>query len=473
MPVLDGCDDLSGLRATLETAPNGIAVTGSEGTVQFANPAFARLHGQDDASALLGRGWRAVFDHRTVVRIDAAGLPGADEETRVTVEDHAGADTPVDYVIRALPGSRHAWHAQPAGPANDTLERYETILKNIHDGVYTLDATGQITWVNETAIEEFDTGYTRDELIGAPVSKVLSDEDIEKCLAIIRDLIDDPDRDSGRCQIDIQTAHGDIIPCDLHLGLLPGDGDEFPGTVGVLRDISDRRRREQRLTVLNRVLRHNLRNDLNVIIGWSEVLERQLEDTPAERAARIRHKAQELTALGDKARAIEQALEGGDHMGTPIDIVALVTDRVAAFRRRFPDATIQVSAPETAWVRADELLATVMDNLLENALVHHDRDRPTVTVDVDPPDPDGDRVTVRVTDDGPGIATSERVPLETGVETNLEHGSGLGLWLCKWLVDRYRGTFSVEQVGSRGTTAVLRLPAAEPSATEDCGATSE
>lgn len=49
----------------------------------------------------------------------------------------------------------------------ESRDWYETILETIRDGVYTLDTTGQITWVNNIAVENFDIGYTRDELVGA------------------------------------------------------------------------------------------------------------------------------------------------------------------------------------------------------------------------------------------------------------------------------------------------------------------
>lgn len=120
----------------------------------------------------------------------------------------------------------------------------ETILENIHDGVYTLDAKGRITWVNQTAIEEHDIGYNADELIGSYVSKVLTDEDIEKCLDIIRKCLRSPARESGRCEIARQTAFGTEIPCELQLALLPMEDDDFGGSVGVVRDITERKRRE-------------------------------------------------------------------------------------------------------------------------------------------------------------------------------------------------------------------------------------
>lgn len=267
----------------------------------------------------------------------------------------------------------------------------------------------------------------------------------------------DTDKESARCQISIQTAYGDSIPCELHLGLLPSEDEEFPGTVGVLRDITERQRREQRLMVLNRVLRHNLRNDLNVIIGHAERLEQQVADELRKSVLKIGTVAQELADLGTKARDIESTLDVGESSTSPVDLVAVVDERIDLFRQRFPNAEIEQNTPPSAVVQAGPMVKSVIDNVIENAIEHHDRNQPTVTLIIDTNTHTREFVTLRVADDGPGITAMERVSLEMGEETNLSHGSGLGLWMSKWVTESYGGEFSVEAETPRGTIVTIGL----------------
>lgn len=121
MPVPDDGDNLSWLRATLETALIGITVTGSEETVEFANPAFASLHWQDDASALFGREWPAVFDHGIVARITSDGWLGDDCETQVAVEAAPAATrrSGSSFLAHGTP-TMLGRKARPTTPSNGT-----------------------------------------------------------------------------------------------------------------------------------------------------------------------------------------------------------------------------------------------------------------------------------------------------------------------------------------------------------------
>lgn len=350
----------------------------------------------------------------------------------------------------------------------DSVERYETILENIHDGVYTLDANGRITWVNQTAVEEFDIGYGSDELIGAYVSKVLSDEDIEKCLAIIRNCLRHDDRDSGRCEIALQTAYGSEIPCDLHLALLPFENGEFQGTVGVVRDISDRKRREQRLAVLNRLLRHNLRNEVNVILGHAERLQTAIDDAESRQAVQtIRETGNELIELSNKSRRLAQLQTDAAGEDDLIDAVAQIDRLLAEFRDEYPGVALEFETPSDEGrpviAGQERWFTTAVRNLIENAIEHNTASQPRVTVTVQS-GPDHTHVHVR--DNGPGLPAVEREVLATGSETPLQHGSGLGLWLVHWCVTAFGGDISFDDADPHGTIVTLAFPSVDASVSQ-------
>ncbi|WP_121821173.1 sensor histidine kinase [Halostella salina] len=224
------------------------------------------------------------------------------------------------------------------------------------------------------------------------------------------------------------------------------------------------REREQRLGVLNRVLRHNLRNEMTVILNYAELLRETADDGRTEQAAAtIVETGRDLTDLSEKARQIEEALDDEALGLEDQEVVGIVEGIVADLREEYPDAEINLSAPETQQVAAVESLWIAVRNVCENALEHTDADEPRVDVTVETEERDGEtRVRVTVADNGPGIPDQEKNVLVEGEETSLQHGSGLGLWLVYWVVDKSRGTLVFDENDPRGSVVTLDLPASKP-----------
>jgi len=244
---------------------------------------------------------------------------------------------------------------------------------------------------------------------------------------------------------------------------------------------SELREREQRLGVLNRVLRHNLRNEMTVILNYAELLRETADDGRTEKAAStIVETGRDLTDLSEKARQIEDALDDEALGLREQEVVAIVEGIVADLREEYPDAEITLTAPDTQQVAAVESLWIAIRNVCENALEHTDADEPRVDVTVETEERDGEgRVRIAVADNGPGIPDQEKNVLVEGEETSLQHGSGLGLWLVYWVVDKSRGTLVFDDNDPRGSVVTLELLArtpedytpSAPTATADDGAT--
>ncbi|MFC6730213.1 cache domain-containing protein, partial [Natronoarchaeum mannanilyticum] len=129
-------------------------------------------------------------------------------------------------------------------------------------------------------------------------------------------------------------------------------------------------RREQMLLVLNRLLRHNLRNSLNVIVGRADLIDAD-DDRDDGHAAEIRSAAEELLHLSGRARKTEALItDDRTGVGTPVDVADVVRERVAAFRTDHPDAAVEIEAPEAARASIGGELATVVDELLANTVDH-------------------------------------------------------------------------------------------------------
>lgn len=231
------------------------------------------------------------------------------------------------------------------------------------------------------------------------------------------------------------------------------------GRIVVLHDVTERRNRVQQLDVLNRVLRHNLRNEMNVVYGYAGQLDGEHEAIKE----RIQEKVMRMVDLGDKAREIDRILTEDTEDRSPIDLVDLVEIEVKRARDTYPAVDFDLSVPEGS-VRISRTLGPVLRNLLENAAEHNDSEEPTTSIDVSV---DEEAVTVEVADDGPGIPEAERSVLRRREEDPLEHSSGLGLWLVNWGVQTMGGTIAVDCPDQGGTTVTLTIPAVQVPQTVD------
>ena len=206
--------------------------------------------------------------------------------------------------------------------------------------------------------------------------------------------------------------------------------------------------------VLNRVLRHNLRNDLAIIRGYTQLL---VENPDEERYGDVALSAiDDLIELSEKARELEQVV-GGTVERETLDVAALAEDVATSIASEHPSASIEVACEETITATVLDSFVRAIEELIENA-VKHAGEEPSVTVTVER---SPHAVEVRVADDGPGLSEQERNVLGSGAETPLVHGSGLGLWLVHWIVDSHDGSVNatVTNGGTEMTIAVPRRPA--------------
>jgi signal transduction histidine kinase len=214
-------------------------------------------------------------------------------------------------------------------------------------------------------------------------------------------------------------------------------------------------RREQRLQVFNRILRHNLRNDLNVVLGRAENIAEEFP--PAEQEASvIKQKASELIEISEKAREVGKTLDRENRTKKQIDLTDCVERTCTEFRQNYPDAEIVTDVPDSVRVYADKTLEAAISELIENAIEHNDG-APSVTVMVSATEDDREWLELTVLDDGPGIPKDEREVLAEGEETALHHGSGLGLWLTNWIVGKFGGELSFDDYHASGGAVTLRL----------------
>jgi signal transduction histidine kinase len=269
---------------------------------------------------------------------------------------------------------------------------------------------------------------------------------------------------SSRVEATLVDAEGDPVPVDIRFTRYE---DRI---VAVVRNLSEFRERQtelealsDQLEVLHRVLRHDIRNDMNVVAGWLDELEAHVDDTEAAAVAvqNVRDAVLHTIELTEQARDLAEVVsEGGEMPVEPVDLEAVVFRQIANARQKYPEAEFELDCEvASCTVRGNEMLSSVFDNLLGNAVVHNDAETPRVQVSATN---EGDEVVVTVTDNGPGIPEDRQAAIfgrgEKGVESP---GTGMGLYLVDQLVSGYGGDVTVEPNDPTGSVFVVRLPLAD------------
>ena len=331
-------------------------------------------------------------------------------------------------------------------------DRFQAYIENASDVITVVDESGEIRF-DSPSIERV-LGYEPGSRVGTSAFDYIHPDDVDAVAETFEATVGGEADSTSRLEYRVRAADGDWVWVET-AGAARRD-PSLEGYVVTTRDVSERKEREQHLQVIDRVLRHNLRNDLNVIRGYAETLEEEAPDELRSHARQIVTQADRLLTKADKEREIVDVLT--ERPSTEAVDLATVARRVAdRVQRRHPDARIAVDAPEDADADVVQGFEQALEELVENGVVHNDRDEPTVEVTVERGDA---TTTVRVADDGPGIPEMNVKVLTEEYETPLYHGSGLGLWLVHWLVSRSDGTLTFEDDEPRGTVATVTFPRA-------------
>jgi PAS domain S-box-containing protein len=331
----------------------------------------------------------------------------------------------------------HRYPVLTGFPKADYVAR-SRVVESLQEAVVVVDWETNILDANVTAEGLF--GWTTRDVIGTPLNAAV-------------DGFDGVDPSAGTTEVvSLQTTKGrrqfQYTVSDVERDTSDSDEEPVARTI-VFRDVTDQRTREQRLSVLNRVLRHNARNKLDVILAHADHVE---DDT--HRTA-IQDSASELASVSRKAREAEAVMTDSVSAPSTVDIAAVAHEVAATARDDYPDSSISVAAPERLQLTSYRtVVRRLMAELVENAIVHSDD---PARVDIEVETTADDIPQLRIADNGPGIPDRERDLLTESSETQLEHGLGVGLWFVNWAVSQLGAELEFQSTGPTGTTVVVRF----------------
>jgi PAS domain S-box-containing protein len=340
-----------------------------------------------------------------------------------------------------------------SGPETTAEERFGHLFDLIDDPVVEVefvDHTPVVRAVNPAFEAVF--GYDREAVVGAQLNDLIVPEGA----------VDESERFDHRTAqgkpttglVTRQTATG---PREFLYRGVPYERDGGRYSFAIYTDITEQRRYEQHMQVIHRLLRHDLRNDLQVVLTAAEqVTERAEASGVADLGETVVSHARQLLTSAEETRTVERVLTA-DHEPEPTDVAA-VAQSVTTTEAAVHGVPVTTTLPDHLFVEGVPWLRAAIAALVENAVVHGS-DSPDVEVSASRRQ---DCVAVEVANDGPGIPQSVRGPVfEDSDITQLQHNTGIGLWLARWVAEACGGHLGYQRCD--GWTRVrLWLRPAEP-----------
>jgi len=370
----------------------------------------------------------------------------------------------------------------------ETNEQFSALMNAAVDGILLINDRGSIEAVNSAVERLF--GYSQDELFGKNVSLLMPEPDKSKHDSYLSNYLNSGEAKIigiGR-EVRARCKSGKIMPIYLSVGDYH-DGSQVK-FVGIIRDLSLQKTREAKLAEAEKEI-HQLVSHLAQVSRVSVM---------GEMAANIAHEInQPLSAIATYAQSArrllnvetpdlhtlkkpldkiaEQALRAGEiikgvrtwvreqdteRQCCALDKLILAVIEIARLNNEQDEIDIQLELdPSLPDVMVDPIqLQQVLFNLIRNALDASKSCQQAKSIVISAEATSVERVTVRVNDRGAGIDEAARSRIFEPFVTTKEAGMGMGLSICKTIIEAHGGELSYRSRSEGGTSFYFTLPTA-------------
>lgn len=326
-----------------------------------------------------------------------------------------------------------------------------TTVETMADPVIAIDADQTVVDANPAACQLFDVA--EDDVAGSSLASFC--EGYPELVSMVR-----PGQNHSE-EITLEDAgprHFSLDVCPIE------QRGSAVGSVLVFREVTQLRERERELDLLkqihSRVFRHNIRNQLTVLKGQAFEIADRDDGTFEEQTRVIEDTADTLLEHSRKATDLRDIIDS-DTRNVTGSLTRATRTQLSTVRDEYSAVDVETQIADDIRVQAQPDIHRAVRELLYNAVIHndhpHEETRLRVTVTKTET-----RGVLTIEDNGSGISDTEVATLEAGEETPLQHGSGIGLWMVRLLVDNSGGTLSFDRDTELGGTCVeIQLPLAD------------
>jgi len=456
-------------RTLFETDVQGVVYQNARGEITSANPSAERILGltleQMQGRTSIDPRWKSI-------REDGSIFPGEEHPSMVALRTGREVRDIVMGVFNPKEGS-HTWIVVNAIPQfrsgeakphqvyttfDDLTERklaeearraseekYRQLVDLAQEGIMMTDAEAVIRFANPRMAEMLD--YPVHEMVGKSLFQLMD----EHAADLARRKIEDRRRGrSDRYEIDLLRKDGTSVRTNIGVTPIMDKSGHYSGALGVVTDVSDRKRYEdalevanQKLNLLNQVTRHDALNQLSVMTGWLEVAQEIASEPPVQ---------EYLKKISNSAETMRRHLDfTSDYqkMGVAkpewIEVKTAFINGTSGFGQGNISKSVQVEGLD---VLADPMFEKVFNNLVDNSIRHGDK---VTKVGIRYEELD-DRLSIVYEDDGVGIPKEEK---EKMFQRGRGKHSGYGLFMVKEILGITGIT--IAEVGTPGKGARFEI----------------
>nr|CRH05141.1 putative Histidine kinase with two SBP_bac_3 (bacterial extracellular solute-binding proteins, family3) domains, HisKA domain, HATPase c domain and response regulator receiver domain [Candidatus Magnetococcus massalia] len=359
----------------------------------------------------------------------------------------------------------------------DSEDRYRTLLQTVPDAVV-VHHEGQIDFVNETMVKLIK-GPDQQQMLGSSIEKLCQVDDESQLKQLCAN---DPSNDGSIPLLELQLLcnNQESLPVEAKSRAIQWGGK--PATLTVFRDISERIRTRRDLLLAKReadkasqakshflaAMSHDIRTPMNAIIGMADILKHSpLNDEQKHHVEVLNRAGEGLLALINEILDLSK-IESNQLVldRIPYALPALIreTIHIMAYQAEEKGLILEIHHDENlpTWLWGDhQRIRQILLNFLSNAVKFTDRGLITVHVE---PHRDKEQVQIRVQDSGVGIPREmlahifdpfQQLEEQTSMRAG---GTGLGLTICRQLVERMDGKIGVDSQVGQGSTFWFTLP---------------
>ncbi|MFW6304535.1 MAG: response regulator [Candidatus Saliniplasma sp.] len=304
-------------------------------------------------------------------------------------------------------------------------EKYEGVINNAFAGIAISDFYNSLVFVNKAFADIL--GYEEDEIIGINLLEIT---DRDKYRKIKRATNSIKNGKSNILETVLYDKEGTPIDVLLSRSPLKDEYENEIGSIDVMVDISERKEAEQRKKFLHSLLRHDLGNKLQIVVGYLSLMREQEENRLLERSYSA---AKDSIKLIEKVRKLSEVEKNNVQSVFIDEFINNTIEQVKTIANK-RDINIVVETIDEK-VKGGELLEEVFYNLISNSIRHSDCDEIRIKKEID-----DKKVKVIVEDNDKGIEEDIKDDLfEPGVKSGYESGTGMGLYIVKNIVKTYGG----------------------------------
>jgi PAS domain S-box-containing protein len=351
---------------------------------------------------------------------------------------------------------------------------YRVFVEAMSEGALTLTAGGTIYFCNKRFSEI--VGSPLQKVIGSPLLSWCSEEDRH----LLQEILERGKRELGTGEVRLATAAGTGVP--VRISVSPVNLDEIIVACAVVMDVSERKSAEaeidsyvKRLEFSNRELEsfafvasHDLQEPLRKLQVFGDLLMQKtgLDEEDRDYLNRMRVSAERMSVLLNSLLEYSRVSTKIQPPG-PVDLGHAVELALSNLEIRIAEAGGSVHVSSLPTIRGDKLqMVQLFQNLIGNAMKFHPEDRePRVRIYSrfkENGRSGGREHVIFVQDNGTGFdpAYQDRIflPFERLVTHGQYEGVGMGLAICKKIVERHGGTITARSTPGKGSTFIITLP---------------